>query len=118
LDVDDYIHKVSQEKFIASNTKFWENTRAELSFIVTKQNSDRIPVALQSYNSPGDWARELFKPSADSKSCSRYHKKNFRLRWGVFGGERHKWGCFWLLLPCRGPQRIGPLLWLKIFRKL
>jgi len=24
--------------------------------------------ALQSYNSPGDWAKELFKPSTDSAS--------------------------------------------------
>jgi len=34
---------------------------------------------------------------------------------GVSGGERHKWGCFWLHLPGPVPQPIGPLLWLKIF---
>ena len=33
----------------------------------------------------------------------------------VFGGERHKWGCFWLPLPGPGSQPIGPLLWLKMF---
>jgi len=69
---------------------------------------------LQSYNSPGDWAREL-KPFADSASLVvELEKKIFRFHWGVFGGERHKWGCFWLSLPGPGPQPIWPLLWLKI----
>jgi len=42
---------------------------------------------LQSYNSPDDWARELFKPSTDSASLvAEIEKKIFRFRWGVYGG--------------------------------
>jgi len=71
--------------------------------------------ALQSYNSPGDWARELFKPSADSASLVvETEKKNFSFLVGGFKGERHKWRCFWVPLPGSGLQPIGPLLWLKI----
>jgi len=70
--------------------------------------------ALQSYNSPGDWARELFKPSTHSASLVvEIKKKFFRFR-----GKCHKWGCFWLLLTGPGPQPIGPLLWLKLLWKL
>ena len=43
--------------------------------------------ALQSYNSPGDWARELFKPSKDSGSLVvKIEKKCFHFWWGFFGG--------------------------------
>jgi len=70
---------------------------------------------LKSYNSPGDWARELLKPSTDSASLVvEIEKKNFSFSVGNFRGERHKWGCFWLPLPGPGPQPIGPLLWPKI----
>ena len=72
--------------------------------------------ALQSYNSSGDWARQLFKPSTDSASLVvEIEKKIFCFRWGFFGDERHKWGCFWLHLPGPGPQPIGTLLCLNIF---
>jgi len=40
---------------------------------------------LQSYNSPGDRARELFKPSTNSASLVvKIEKNNFLFRWGVF----------------------------------
>jgi len=39
--------------------------------------------ALQSYNSPGDWARELFKPSTDLACLLvEIEKKFFALDWG------------------------------------
>ena len=46
--------------------------------------------SLQSYNSPGDWARELFKPSADSASLVVKIEKKFRFGFELFWGERHK----------------------------
>ena len=47
------------------------------------RESPRSCRALQSYNSPGDWARELCKPSADSESLAvKIEKKMFF----VFGG--------------------------------
>ena len=49
-----------------------------------------------------------------SKYCSRNRKKKFSFSVRGFRGEHHKWGCFWLPLPGRGPQPIEPLLWLKI----
>ena len=66
--------------------------------------------ALQSYNSPGDWARELFKPSTDSASLVvKIEKKFFRLGFELFWGERHKQGCFCVILaifawPCAPSQ--------------
>jgi len=69
---------------------------------------------LQSYNPPGDWARELFKHSTVSASLVvEIEKKFFSFLVGGFRGERHKGG--WLHLPGSGPQPIGPLLWFKIF---
>jgi len=50
---------------------------------------------LQSYNSPGDWARELFKPSTDSASLVvKIEKNNFLFRWGFSEGDVTKRTCF------------------------
>ena len=77
---------------------------------------------LQSYNSPGDWARELSKPSTDSASLVvKIEKKNvFRFRWGDFWRWRHKEGMFWKFWPPLagpGPQPIDPFFWLKVLLK-
>ena len=46
--------------------------------------------ALQSYYSPGDWARETFKHSKDSTSLVvKIEKKIFRFGFELFWGERH-----------------------------
>ena len=51
--------------------------------------------ALQSYNSPGDWASELFKPSTDSASLVvKIEKKNFSFRVWAFLGPTSKVGVF------------------------
>jgi len=43
--------------------------------------------SLQLNNSPGEWARELFKPSMDSASLKPQTKKKvFRFGFGVFWG--------------------------------
>ena len=76
---------------------------------------------LQSYNSPGDCARELSKPSTDSASLVVKIEKNvFRLRWGDFWRWRHKEGMFWkfwLPLAGPGPPAIDPFFWLKVLLK-
>ena len=76
---------------------------------------------LQTYNSPGDWAKELFKPSTDSASLVvKIEKNNFLFRWGVFWRWRHKEDMFWKSRPslvCPGPQPIGPFFWLKVLLK-
>jgi len=53
----------------------------------------RVPLFLQNLkslqlnNSPGDWAKELFKPSTDLASLKPLTKKNvFRFGFGVFRG--------------------------------
>ena len=75
--------------------------------------------ALQSYNSPGDWARQLFKPSANSASLVvEIEKKFFSFTVGVFSGERHKWGCFWLHLSGPGPNPLGHYCRSRFVRKL
>jgi len=71
---------------------------------------------LQSYNSPGDWARELFKPSTDSASLVvEIEKNNFRFRWRFFWRRRHKEDMFWKsrpLLAGPGPQPIDKsIIW-------
>ena len=51
--------------------------------------------ALQSHNSPGDWVKELFKPSTDSASLVvEIEKRNFRFQWGFLWRWRHKEGMF------------------------
>jgi len=50
--------------------------------------------ALRSYNSPGVWARELFKPSTDSASPVVEIEKKFSFSVGIFWAERHKGGVF------------------------
>ena len=71
---------------------------------------------LQSYNSPGDCARELFKPSTDSESLVvKIETKNFGFG-GVFWRRRHKEDIFWKSRPHLvgpGPQPIDPFLWFK-----
>ena len=71
---------------------------------------------LQSYNSPGDWARELFRPSTDSASLVvEIEKNNFRFRWRFFWRRRHKEDMFWKsrpLLAGPGPQPIDKsIIW-------
>jgi len=76
---------------------------------------------LQSYNSPDDWARELFKPSTDWASLVvEIEKNNFQFRRGVFWRWRHKVGMFWKSRPPLagpGPQPIDPFYWLKVLLK-
>ena len=64
--------------------------------------------ALQSYNSPGDWARELSKPSTDLASLVvKIEKKTFFVFGGGFWRWRHKEGMFWKFgppLPALGPN--------------
>ena len=78
-------------------------------------------VFYQSYNSPGDWARELFKPSTDSASLVvKIEKNNFLFRWVFFWRWRHKEDIFWKSRPPLagpGPQPIDPLFWLKVLLK-
>jgi len=52
---------------------------------------------LQSYNSPGDWARELFKHSTDSARLLVEIEKQTLFRFGfrVFWRWRHNEGMFW-----------------------
>ena len=73
---------------------------------------------LQSYNSPGDWARDLSKPSTDSASLVVKIEKNiFRFRWGDFWRWCHKEGMFWIFWPpLAGPgsQPIDPFFCLKV----
>jgi len=54
--------------------------------------------ALQSYKTPGDWARELSKPSTHSASLVvKIEKKRFSFLVGDFWTWRHKEGMFWNL---------------------
>ena len=78
--------------------------------------------ALQSYNLPGDWARELFKPSTDLASLVvEIEKKTiFWFRWGFFWRWRQKEGMFWKSWPpLAGPglQPIDPFFWCKVLLK-
>ena len=77
--------------------------------------------AFQSYNLPGDWARELSKPSTDSASLVAKIEKNvFHFRWVDFWWWRQKEGIFWKFWPPLaglGPQPIDPLFWLKVLLK-
>ena len=67
---------------------------------------------LASYNSAADWARELFKPSADSASfLVDIEKKRYSFSVGVFWRWRHNEGMFWKFwspLSGPGPQPIDP----------
>ena len=73
--------------------------------------------ALQSYKTPGDWARELSKPSTHCASLVvKIEKKRFSFLVGVSGRDVTKKACFgiWPLLAGPGPQPIDPLFWLKV----
>jgi len=78
---------------------------------------------LQSYTSPGDWARELFKPSTSTDSASfkvKIEKNNFLFRWEVLWRRRNKEDMFWKsrsYLAGPGPQPIDPFVWLKVVLK-
>ena len=63
--------------------------------------------ALQSYNSPGDWGRELFKPSTDSASLVvKIEKKIFVLGLSFSGGNVTSMDVFALFWPSfPGPVR-------------
>jgi len=75
--------------------------------------------ALQSYDSPGDWARELSKPSTDSASLVVKIKKTKRFLFLVGGfldvmlQRRHVLE----ILAGPGPQPIDPLFWLRVLLK-
>ena len=77
---------------------------------------------LQSYNSPGDWARELFKPSTDSTSLVvKIEKNNFLFRWGFSGGDVTKRTCFGKvghLWPALGPKPLTHFFGSKFCCKL
>jgi len=73
--------------------------------------------ALQSHNSPGDWARELFKPSTDSASLLvKIEKKIFVLGLSFSGRNvtsRGVFALFWPSLPGPGRRPNGPFFGLK-----
>ena len=72
--------------------------------------------SFETYNLPGDWAREQFKPSADSSSLVvKIEKKTFLVFGGGFRGGTTQVGVFMATLSGPGPQPIGPLIWLNIF---
>ena len=55
----------------------------------------QILESLQSYNSPGDWAGELSKPSTNSTSLVvKIEKKRFCFCWGISEGDVTKKACF------------------------
>jgi len=70
--------------------------------------------ALETYNSPGDWARELFKPSTDLASLVvKIEKKFFVLVLSFSGGNVTNRGVFALFcpsLPGHGRRPNGPFL--------
>jgi len=79
--------------------------------------------ALQSFNSPGDWARELFKSSTDSTSLALQFKKNFfRFEFEIFWGGTSQVGVFLCyfghLFLALGAVPMGYLLDSKICWKL
>jgi len=75
--------------------------------------------ALQSYNSPGDWVRELFKLSTDSASLVvEIEKKNFRFRRGFSGGNATSGGVFGYIYLALGPNLLGHYYGSRFFRKL
>jgi len=64
-----------------------------VSLIIQVPRGPLVCRALQSYYSPSDWARELFKPSTDSASLVVEIKKTFfRFRWGFSGGNARSGG--------------------------
>jgi len=75
--------------------------------------------SLQLNNSPGDWARELFKPSTDSPSLKpQMEKKFFVLDFGFSRDDVNSGSVlesFWPNLPGRRPQPNQPIPWLKKF---
>jgi len=75
--------------------------------------------ALQSYNSPGDWARELFKPSTDSANLVvEIEKKFFVFGLGFSGGNATSGGVFGYLYLVLGPNPLGHYYGSRLFRKL
>jgi len=71
----------------------------------------------QSYNSPGDWARELFKPSTDSVSLLVEIEKKFFVYGGVFsGGTATSGGVFAFFLATFG-QPWTPTHWIIILEQ-
>jgi len=73
----------------------------------------------QSYNLPGDWARELFKPSTDSASVvDEIEKKYFFVFGGVFGGNATSGGVFGYIYLALGSNLLGHYYGSRIFRKL
>ena len=74
--------------------------------------------ALQSYKSPGDWARELFKPSTDSASLVAKIKKKIFVLGLSFSGlnvtSRGVFALFWPSLPGPGRRPNGPFFGLKV----
>ena len=116
------VAKIAKKKF----AQFWwqsaELLQSARLLHFQSRESPKSWRALQSYNAPGDWARELSKPSTDSASLVVKIEKNiFRFRWRDFWRWRHKEGIFWKFKPRLagpGPQPIDPLFWLKICWKL
>ena len=74
--------------------------------------------ALQSYNSPSDWARELFKPSTDSASLLVDIEKKICVLGLSFSGGNVTSRCvfvlFWPSLPGPGRCPDRPFFGLKI----
>jgi len=74
-------------------------------FTFQSRESPKSCSALQTYNSPGDGARELSKPSTDS--VVKIEKNVFHFRWEVSGGDVRKKACFGNfghLWPALGPN--------------
>ena len=90
---------------------YYEHPKQVLPF--QSGESPKSRRALQTYNSPGDWARELSKPCTDSASLVvKIEKKRFSISVGEFWRWRHKEGMFWKFWPHLagpGPRTIDPL---------
>ena len=73
---------------------------------------------LQSHNSPGDWAIELFKPSTDSASLELLiNKIFFILGLSISGGNvtsRGIFALFWPSFPGPGRRPNGPYFGIKV----
>ena len=101
--------------------KKWQWIRmSQMSILAFKSRENHVSCrALQSYNSPGDWARELFKPSTDSASLVAEIEKNiFVFSGGFSGGNATSGGVFGYLYLALGSYPLGHYYGSRFCRKL